>query len=260
MGFADALFALRHPVRLRRRGRVRRQQRWSRSATTRSRRPATSPPSAAATRRSTVRCGAAASCRSTRCELLAEAARDGDARRRPSARTLDWDALRERVLTRRHAQLQRDGDRADRDDLQHLRRRASRSSRCTSNLFVKSNMSGEFTVVNPHLVADLKARGLWDEVMVVGPEVPRRRPGRDRPGAGRPQELYATAFEIDPMWLVKAASRRQKWIDQAQSLNLYMAAPSGRALDELYRRRGDMASRRRTTCGPSQRPTWRRPR
>ena len=103
------------------------------------------------------------------------------------------------------------------------------------NLFVKSNMSGEFTVANPFLVADLKARGLWDEVMRSdlkyhdGVLAPMSRVPADL------RELYATAFEIEPRWLIEAASARQKWLDQAQSLNLYMASPSGRALDELYR-------------------------
>lgn len=103
------------------------------------------------------------------------------------------------------------------------------------NLFVKSNLSGEFTVVNEYLVRDLKARGLWDEVMVsdlkyfdgsLGPI--------DRVPADL-RAVYATAFEIDPRWLVHAASRRQKWIDQAQSLNIYMAGASGKKLDELYK-------------------------
>ncbi len=103
------------------------------------------------------------------------------------------------------------------------------------NLFVKSNLSGEFTIVNEHLVRELKALGMWDEVMVadlkyfdgslaridrIPPEVRRR---------------YATAFEIDPTWLIECAARRQKWIDQAQSLNIYMAGVSGRKLDEVYR-------------------------
>jgi ribonucleoside-diphosphate reductase alpha chain len=103
------------------------------------------------------------------------------------------------------------------------------------NLFVKSNMSGEFTVANPYLVADLKARGLWDQVMVSDLKYHDGILSQiDRVPADL-QELYATAFEMDPLWLIKAASRRQKWLDQAQSLNLYMSAPSGKALDELYR-------------------------
>jgi len=103
------------------------------------------------------------------------------------------------------------------------------------NLFVKSNLSGEFTVINPHLVRDLKDRELWDEVMV---NDLKYYDGSVQPLDRVPEDLkalYATAFELDTRWLVEAASRRQKWIDQAQSLNLYMAEPSGPKLDALYK-------------------------
>lgn len=102
------------------------------------------------------------------------------------------------------------------------------------NLYVKSNLSGEFTVINPYLVNELKALNLWDEVMVNDLKYFN---GSVQPISRIPNELknrYATSFEIDPMWLVEAASRRQKWIDQAQSLNIYMAQPSGKKLDQLY--------------------------
>jgi ribonucleoside-diphosphate reductase alpha chain len=103
------------------------------------------------------------------------------------------------------------------------------------NLYVKSNLSGEFTVVNDYLVRDLKARGLWDEVMVADLKYFDGSLARiDR----IPQDLrdiYATAFEVEPSWLVEAASRRQKWIDQAQSLNIYMAGASGKKLDDTYK-------------------------
>ncbi|HEV8076912.1 MAG TPA: ribonucleoside-diphosphate reductase subunit alpha, partial [Marinobacter sp.] len=102
------------------------------------------------------------------------------------------------------------------------------------NLFVKSNLSGEFTVVNPSLVRDLKAEGLWDNVMVNDLKYYN---GSVQQIERIPTELksrYATAFELDARWLVEAASRRQKGLDQAQSLNLYMAEPSGKKLDELY--------------------------
>jgi ribonucleoside-diphosphate reductase alpha chain len=96
-------------------------------------------------------------------------------------------------------------------------------------------MSGDFTVMNAFLVRDLKARGLWDEVMVNDLKYFDGSIG----GIDRiPQDLkalYATAFEIDSVWLIEAASRRQKWIDQSQSLNLYIANPSGRKLSTLYR-------------------------
>jgi len=103
------------------------------------------------------------------------------------------------------------------------------------NLYVKSNLSGEFTVVNDYLVRDLKERGLWDEVMVADLKYFDGSLARiDR----IPQDLrdiYATAFEVEPTWLVEAASRRQKWIDQAQSLNIYMAGASGKKLDDTYK-------------------------
>jgi len=103
------------------------------------------------------------------------------------------------------------------------------------NLFVKSNLSGEFTVVNEYLVRDLKKMDLWDAVMVNDLKHFDGSIGKiDR----IPQEvrgLYATAFEVDAKWLVEAGARRQKWIDQAQSLNIYMAGASGKKLDETYK-------------------------
>jgi ribonucleoside-diphosphate reductase alpha chain len=103
------------------------------------------------------------------------------------------------------------------------------------NLYVKSNLSGEFTEINEHLVRDLKARGLWDEVMIAdlkyfdGSLAKIDRIPQDL------RDLYATAFEVEPSWLVEAASRRQKWIDQGQSLNIYMAGASGKKLDDTYK-------------------------
>ncbi len=103
------------------------------------------------------------------------------------------------------------------------------------NLFVKSNLSGEFTVTNEHLVRDLKKLGLWDEVMVADLKYFDGSLGRIDRIPAELKEIYATAFELDPKWLVEAGSRRQKWIDQAQSLNLYMAGASGKKLDDLYK-------------------------
>ena len=106
---------------------------------------------------------------------------------------------------------------------------------CFGNLSVKSNLSGEFTVINSYLVRDLKRLGLWDDVMVVDL---KHFDGSLRPIDRVPQEiksLYATAFEVDATWLVEAASRRQKWIDQAQSLNIYMSGASGKKLDDTYK-------------------------
>jgi len=147
--------------------------------------------------------------------------------------TLDWDALRNRI-----------------------RQVGMRNSNCIAiaptatisnivgvsasiepeyqNLYVKSNLSGEFTIVNEQLVNDLKARDLWDDVMISdlkyydGSLAPIERVPADL------KALYATAFDVDPTWLIEAAARRQKWIDQAQSLNLYLAVPSGKKLNELY--------------------------
>ncbi|MDX5373098.1 MAG: ribonucleoside-diphosphate reductase subunit alpha [Pseudomonadaceae bacterium] len=103
------------------------------------------------------------------------------------------------------------------------------------NLYVKSNLSGEFTVINPYLVRDLKNRGLWDSVMV---NDLKYYDGSVQQIERIPQDLkdlYATAFEVETKWIVDAASRRQKWIDQAQSLNLYIAGASGKKLDVTYR-------------------------
>jgi len=106
---------------------------------------------------------------------------------------------------------------------------------CFGNLSVKSNLSGEFTVVNEYLVRDLKKLGLWDDVMVMDLkhfDGSLRRIDRVPEDVKR---LYATAFEVDATWLIEAGARRQKWIDQAQSLNLYVAGASGKKLDEIYK-------------------------
>jgi ribonucleoside-diphosphate reductase alpha chain len=103
------------------------------------------------------------------------------------------------------------------------------------NLFVKSNMSGDFTVVNASLVHELKQRGLWDEVMVNDLKYFDGALGSIDRVPEELKRLYATSFEIEATWLIQAAAHRQKWIDQAQSLNLYIAQPSGKKLDALYR-------------------------
>jgi ribonucleoside-diphosphate reductase alpha chain len=103
------------------------------------------------------------------------------------------------------------------------------------NLYVKSNLSGEFTDINEYLVRDLKASGLWDEVMVADLKYFDGSLARIDRIPEDLRALYATAFEVEPSWLVEAASRRQKWIDQAQSLNIYMAGASGKRLDETYK-------------------------
>ena len=103
------------------------------------------------------------------------------------------------------------------------------------NLYVKSNLSGEFTVVNEYLVSDLKRAGLWDEVMISDLKYFDGNLARIDRAPAELRRLYATAFEIEPKWLVEAGARRQKWIDQSQSLNIYMAGASGKKLDETYK-------------------------
>ncbi|MEQ8495102.1 MAG: ribonucleoside-diphosphate reductase subunit alpha, partial [Gammaproteobacteria bacterium] len=148
--------------------------------------------------------------------------------------TLDWEALRERVtrVGMRNSNTMAIAPTATISNICGV----SQSIEPTyQNLFVKSNLSGDFTVVNMYLVDDLKQRRLWDEVMVNDLKYYDGSVAQiDRIPADL-KALYATAFEIDPRWLVEAGSRRQKWLDQAQSLNLYMAQPSGSKLDNLYK-------------------------
>lgn len=148
--------------------------------------------------------------------------------------TLDWDTLRQTVQTRgmRNSNVMAIAPTATIANITGV----SQSIEPTyQNLYVKSNLSGEFTVVNPYLVHDLKDRGLWDSVMVndlkyyEGSVLKIDRVPDDL------KLLYATAFEVEPRWIVDAASRRQKWIDQAQSLNLYIAGANGKKLDITYR-------------------------
>ncbi len=103
------------------------------------------------------------------------------------------------------------------------------------NLYVKSNLSGEFTEINSYLVRELKALDLWDEVMIADLKYFDGSLAKIDRIPQKLRDIYATAFEVDPSWLVEAASRRQKWIDQAQSLNIYMAGASGKKLDEIYK-------------------------
>ena len=148
--------------------------------------------------------------------------------------TLDWDALR--------AKIARDGMRnsncvaiAPTATISNIVGVDASIEPSFGNLSVKSNLSGEFTIINQHLVRELKRLDLWDEVMVMDlKHFDGSLRAIDRVPADI-RRLYATAFEIEPRWLVEAAARRQKWIDQAQSLNLYMAGASGRKLDETYK-------------------------
>ena len=148
--------------------------------------------------------------------------------------TLDWDALRKKIAT--------DGMRnsncvaiAPTATISNIIGVDASIEPCFGNLSVKSNLSGEFTVINGALVHDLKRLGLWDDVMVMDL---KHFDGSLRPIDRVPQDikaLYSTAFEVETTWLVEAAARRQKWIDQAQSLNIYMAGASGKKLDDTYK-------------------------
>lgn len=150
------------------------------------------------------------------------------------SQTLDWDTLREKVKTvgMRNSNTMAIAPTATISNICGV----SQSIEPTyQNLFVKSNLSGEFTVVNKFLVRDLKQLGIWDSVMVNDLKYFDGSVQRIERIPDEIKDKYATAFEIDPKWLIDAASRRQKWIDQAQSLNLYIAKPSGKKLDVIYR-------------------------
>ncbi|MES2181432.1 MAG: ribonucleoside-diphosphate reductase subunit alpha [Pseudomonadota bacterium] len=149
------------------------------------------------------------------------------------SKTLDWDALRSRIqkVGMRNSNCVAIAPTATISNIVGV---SASIEPEYQNLYVKSNLSGEFTIVNEQLVNDLKARGLWDTVMVSdlkyfdGSLAPIERVPVDL------KQLYATAFDVDPSWLIEAAARRQKWIDQAQSLNLYFAVPSGKKLNDTY--------------------------
>ncbi len=148
--------------------------------------------------------------------------------------TLDWDALRQRIQTHgmRNSNCVAIAPTATISNIIGV---DASIEPCFGNLSVKSNLSGEFTVVNEYLVRDLKKLGLWDDIMVMDL---KHFDGSLRRIDRIPEDLkrlYATAFEVDAGWLVEAAARRQKWIDQAQSLNIYMAGASGKKLDETYK-------------------------
>jgi ribonucleoside-diphosphate reductase alpha chain len=150
------------------------------------------------------------------------------------SQTLDWDSLREVVKTQgmRNSNVMAIAPTATIANITGV----SQSIEPTyQNLYVKSNLSGEFTVVNPYLVKDLKARGLWDAVMVNDLKYYEGSVSKIDRIPDDLKALYATAFEVEPRWLVDAASRRQKWLDQAQSLNLYIAGANGKKLDITYR-------------------------
>ncbi len=148
--------------------------------------------------------------------------------------TLDWDALRKQIASNgmRNSNCVAIAPTATISNIIGV---DASIEPCFGNLSVKSNLSGEFTVINSYLVRDLKRLNLWDDVMVMDL---KHFDGSLEPIDRVPQEiksLYATAFEVPTTWLVEAAARRQKWIDQAQSLNIYMAGASGKKLDDTYK-------------------------
>ena len=148
--------------------------------------------------------------------------------------TLNWDALRERI-TKHGMRNSNCTAIAPTATISNIVGVSASIEPSFGNLSVKSNLSGEFTVVNEYLVRDLKKLGLWDDVMVMDL---KHFDGSLRRIDRVPENLkalYATAFEVEARWLVDAAGRRQKWIDQAQSLNIYMAGASGKKLDETYK-------------------------
>ena len=147
---------------------------------------------------------------------------------------LDWGALREKVKTQgmRNSNTMAIAPTATIANITGLTQSIEPTY---SNLFVKSNLSGEFTVINMHLVDALKEIDMWDEVMVYDL---KNLNGSLESIARVPEDikkLFATSFEVEPKWLIEAASRRQKWIDQSQSLNLYVSEPNGKKLDVMYR-------------------------
>ncbi|MDI3567643.1 ribonucleoside-diphosphate reductase subunit alpha, partial [Bradyrhizobium sp. Arg816] len=164
-------------------------------------------------------------------QLLADARGGLDVDR---SATLDWDRIRKKVTSSgmRNSNVMAIAPTATISNICGVSQSVEPNYQ---NLFVKSNMSGDFTVVNEFLVRDLKARGLWDEVMVSDLKYFDGSVGQIDRVPDDLKALYATAFEIDSAWLIEAAARRQKWIDQSQSLNLYIANPSGKKLDALYR-------------------------
>ena len=147
---------------------------------------------------------------------------------------LDWEALRKRI----HQTGMRNSNCiaiAPTATIANITGLAQSIEPTYQNLYVKSNLSGEFTVVNEFLVRDLKELNLWDEVMIADLKYFDGSLAKIDRIPAEVRALYATSFEIEPKWLVECAARRQKWIDQSQSLNIYMSGASGKKLDETYK-------------------------
>ncbi|SEO22165.1 ribonucleoside-diphosphate reductase class II [Nitrosospira multiformis] len=148
--------------------------------------------------------------------------------------TLDWEALRERI--RNHGMRNSNCLAiAPTATISNIVGVSASIEPTFKNLYVKSNLSGEFTIANQYLVSDLKKLGLWDEVMISDIKYFDGALGKIDRVPTDLRRLYATAFEVEPQWLIEAAARRQKWIDQSQSLNIYIASVSGKKLDETYK-------------------------
>jgi ribonucleoside-diphosphate reductase alpha chain len=158
----------------------------------------------------------------------------GDYLQQDDSSKMNWDSLRQRVMTvgMRNSNTMAIAPTATISNICGV---SQSIEPIYQNLYVKSNLSGEFTVINPYLVNDLKSHGLWDEVMINDLKYYDGSVQSIDRVPNELKQLYKTAFEIDSGWLVEAGSRRQKWIDQGQSLNLYMAEPSGKKLDNLYK-------------------------
>lgn len=158
----------------------------------------------------------------------------GDYLQQDTSQTMDWKALRKKVKKQgmRNSNTMAIAPTATISNICGI----SQSIEPTyQNLYVKSNLSGEFMVINPYMVKDLKSQGLWDDVMINDIKYYDGSLQSIDRVSDELKALYTTAFEMDSRWLIEAASRRQKWLDQAQSLNLYMAEPSGKKMDNLYK-------------------------
>lgn len=160
--------------------------------------------------------------------------RGNDFCQQDESQRLDWDALRNKVKSQgmRNSNVMAIAPTATIGNITGV---TASIEPTYKNLYVKSNLSGEFTVVNPHLIRELKERDLWDQVMV---NDLKYFDGSLQQIDRIPDDIknrFRDAFEVEPRWIVEAASRRQKWIDQAQSLNLYIAEANGKKLDVTYK-------------------------
>lgn len=149
-------------------------------------------------------------------------------------KTLNWDKLRERVQTvgMRNSNVMAIAPTATISNICGVTQSIEPTYQ---NLYVKSNLSGEFTVVNPYLVKDLKQLNIWDEVLVNDLKYFNGSVQKIDRIPDAIKQKYATSFEIDAKWLIEAGARRQKWIDQSQSLNIYIDKPSGKKIDDIYK-------------------------